>query len=70
MKHLTPDELIDAAEGTLDVERQHHVDTCEACRGEAEALRALLREATGMRLPEPSPLFWDHFSARVRAAVA
>ncbi len=70
MKHLTPNELIDAAEGALDVGRQHHVDTCEACRAEAEALRALLREATGVRVPEPSPLFWDHFSARVRAAVA
>jgi hypothetical protein len=70
VKHLTPDELIDAAEGTIDDERQRHLDACEACRKEVEALRALMREAAGAPVPEPSPLFWEHFSARVRQAVA
>ncbi len=70
MNHLTPDELIDAAEDVLDAERHRHLDTCEFCGKEVEVLRALLREAAGVEIPEPSPLFWDHFSARVRQAVA
>lgn len=70
MNHLTPDELIDAAEGVLGAERTRHFDTCEFCRKEVAALRALLHEAAGVEVPEPSPLFWDHLSARVRQAVA
>jgi hypothetical protein len=70
VNHLTPDELIDAAEDVLDAERHRHLDTCELCGKEVDVLRALLREATGVKIPEPSPLFWDHFSARVRQAVA
>lgn len=69
MKHLTPDEIIDAAEGMLDAERQRHLAACEACRTEVESLRGLLREAAGVPVPEPSPLFWDYLSARVRQAV-
>jgi hypothetical protein len=69
MNHLTPDELIDAVEGTLDPARGAHLDTCTACGEETARLRAILHEARQADMPEPSPLFWDHFSTRVRAAI-
>jgi hypothetical protein len=69
MTHLTPDEFVDAVEGVLGPERREHLDACGACREEAGRLSAILREAEDTDVPEPSPLFWDHFSARVSAAV-
>jgi hypothetical protein len=69
MNHLTSDELIDAMEGMLDAARQQHLDTCEACRRELAELSSVLREARAVNVPEPSPLFWQHFSERVRTAV-
>jgi hypothetical protein len=69
MSHLTPDELIDALDAALVPARRAHLDTCERCRGEAAALRALLGDVRASQVPEPSPLFWDHFAARVRATI-
>lgn len=70
MTHLTPDEVIDAVEETLAPARLAHLTTCEKCRTETDAVAAMLREAQSVSVFEPSPLFWDHFSARVRASVA
>lgn len=69
MKHLTSDEFIDAMEGMLDAARQGHLDTCESCGRELADLASVLREARAVRVPDPSPLFWQHFSERVRNAV-
>lgn len=69
MNHLTSDELIDAAEGTLDPARQQHLDTCEACRQQVADLATVLGEARAVAVPEPSPLFWSHLSERVRTAI-
>ncbi len=69
MNHLTSDELIDAAEGTLDPSRREHLATCAACAREVADLASVLTEARAVEIPEPSPLFWDHLSARVRSAV-
>jgi hypothetical protein len=69
MNHLTPDELIDAVEGTLDPALRTHLTRCAACGEEAARLHAILQEAKAIDIPEPSPLFWDHFSTRVRAAI-
>ncbi|MDO8680881.1 MAG: hypothetical protein Q7R30_20370 [Acidobacteriota bacterium] len=69
MTHLTADELIDAMEGMLDAARQAHLDTCEQCRGELAELSSVLREARAVDMPEPSPIFWQHFSQRVRTAI-
>jgi hypothetical protein len=33
-------------------------------------MRAMMSAASEVAVPEPSPLFWDHFSERVRQAVA
>jgi hypothetical protein len=69
MKHLTADELIDAMEGMLDPERQAHLAGCQHCRRQLDDLAAVLNEARQASVPEPSPLFWNHFSARVNEAI-
>jgi hypothetical protein len=70
MTHLTPGELVDALEGVLAPERQAHVDACAVCRREAASLSSTLGQARQAGVPEPSPLFWEYFSSRVRDAVA
>jgi hypothetical protein len=69
MNHLTSDELIDAVEGVLAPERREHLKVCPDCAREVAALAAVLKEARGVDVPEPSPLFWSHFSERVRSAI-
>ena len=68
--HLTPDELIDAMEGILAPERKFHLANCDECRRQLDELSDVMNEARQVSVPEPSPLFWDHFSARVREEVA
>jgi len=46
-----------------------HLAACRACRDEVDALRDVLVALRGDVAPEPSPLFWTHFSARVHGAV-
>lgn len=71
MSHLSASEFIDLADGVLPRERAAHVDGCGACRAQAAAVRdALTFTDASADVPEPSPLFWDHFSARVRDAIA
>jgi len=70
MTHLRDSEFVDFAEGTLAAPRAAHLDACAECRAQAEAVSAALREVTAVEMPEPSPLFWEHFSARVRDQVA
>jgi hypothetical protein len=69
MRHLAPNELIDLAEGTRAESSAPHVTQCATCRDQLAELRATLRLAVGADVPEPSPLFWDHLSARVRTAI-
>ncbi len=68
--HLRPDELVDLAEGTRTDTSVPHLAACEVCRHQLAELRAVMSAAADVEVPEPSPLFWDHFSARVREAVA
>jgi hypothetical protein len=70
MMHLRESEFIDFADGRLPPSRATHLETCAACRREAEELRDVLRAASDVDMPEPSPLFWDHFSARVSDVVS
>jgi hypothetical protein len=70
MSHLTADELVDAAEGTLNPARMAHVSNCGICRGEAARLELVLRGALDADVPEPSPLFWEQLSSRVHHAIA
>lgn len=70
MTHLTPAEFVDAVEGTIDSAGRQHLATCESCRREVARTAQWLGAAAGGPVPEPSPLFWDHFSARVRDAIS
>jgi hypothetical protein len=67
--HLRPDELIDLAEGTRAESSATHLAECAVCRLHLAELRATMSAAADVDVPEPSPLFWDHFSARVRQAL-
>ena len=67
--HLTPEELIDVAEGTRAPASAPHLAACEACREQVDELRDMMATLNG-EVPEPSPLFWDHLSARVRERLA
>ena len=69
MTHLSPEQLIDAAEGRGTPTVMTHTGTCEVCRASVDELRETLALAHTDSVPEPSPLFWDHLSARVGAAV-
>ncbi len=68
--HLNSDELVDLAEGTRHERSAPHLAGCERCRVQLRELRAMLAAAQDADVPQPSPLFWDHLSARVREAVA
>ena len=76
MNHLTPDQFVDLAEGTQPEASQPHLASCEPCRRQLADVRAMMSAAAAGAdgagnnvVPEPSPLFWDHLSARVREAV-
>lgn len=69
MKHLSLDEriaLIEAAEAPS----HPHVAACAACRADVASARFALAEARGVEAPEPSPLFWEHFSRRISERLA
>ena len=70
MTHLTSDEMVDAVEGAPGSSGHRHLATCESCRREVDRLGGTLAAAREASIPEPSPLFWEHFSNRVRQAIA
>jgi hypothetical protein len=70
MTHLTSDELVDAVDTRLAPDQALHVEQCPVCRDHLSQLIATLRGVKEVPVPEPSPLFWTHFSRRVREAVA
>jgi len=69
--HLTPEQLVDAADAVHDASIVLHLDACAACRAQVSELRetmaSVMVEDAGV--PEPSPLFWNHFQQRVVEAV-
>jgi len=67
--HLTPDELIDLAEGGQG-EGAVHLRSCQMCRAEVAALTAAIASAASVEVPDPSPLFWNQLSDRVRDGIA
>jgi hypothetical protein len=69
MRHLTEGELLDLAEGAQPEPSAGHVASCEACRRQLMDLRSAMAAAAAVDVPEPSPLFWEHLSGRVREAV-
>jgi hypothetical protein len=69
-RHLSPEDLVTALDGTLSREQQGHLHACDACRSSLADLQGALSAARGDAVPEPSPLFWDHLSARIQSATA
>ena len=69
MRHLDQSELVDSIEGQLEPSRAEHLDECDACRAQAAMLRSAFDEVRDDQRHEPSPLFWDHFAARVSDAI-
>jgi len=71
--HLKTEDLVDLAEGTRPESSAPHLAGCASCRRQLSDLRAILSvvaDSGGRDVPEPSPLLWDHLSARVQDAVA
>jgi hypothetical protein len=56
--------------GGVNPRRAAHLARCPRCRAELDALERLWRRLEADRVPEPSPLFWEAFSARVNDAIA
>ena len=68
--HLTPEQFVDVAEGAEPESSLPHLATCDACARQLAELRTTMSRTLDAGVPEPSPLFWDHLSSRVREAVA
>ena len=68
--HVNTEALIDIAEGTRPESAAPHLASCQRCRAQLHDLRAMISAAREVDVPDPSPLFWDHLSARISAAVA
>ena len=69
MPHLSPEALLDLAEQSGG-DRPAHLESCAECRAQLSELRDILQGVAAVDVPEPSPLFWEHLSDRVRQAVA
>jgi hypothetical protein len=67
-RHLSPREVVDALDRVLEPGRGRHLDACAHCREQLERVRQTIEtvQASDDDVPEPSPLFWEHFQARVR----
>lgn len=69
MTHLSDVEIVDFVEDGLAPARAVHLEACDACRRRAQEARDALARAMEADVPEPSPLFWDSFSDRVREEI-
>jgi hypothetical protein len=72
-RHLSDAQLVDALEETAPRAYREHLERCGACRDRFDGFRATLldlRHTAADGVPEPSPLFWEHFSQRVHDAIA
>ena len=69
MKHLTPDQIVDLTDGVETESARSHWRSCGTCQEAVADFRAAIEAVQDISVPEPSPLFWDHFSARVREKI-
>ena len=71
MPHLSSESLLDLAERSVpDHEWPAHLTECVTCQQQLVELRAVLNTVAAVKVPDPSPLFWEHLSNHVREAVA
>jgi hypothetical protein len=68
--HLNAEQLVDIAEGTRPERSAPHLADCARCREQLQELRSMMAAVQDVDVPEPSPLFWDHLSARIGEDVA
>jgi hypothetical protein len=68
--HVTPEQMIDIADGLRHESELPHLASCAECRRRLEDVRRTMAAAASVEVPEPSPLFWDHLSARVAERIA
>ena len=72
-RHLADVELVDCVERDALPRFRSHLEHCEHCRSRLDTLRTMLEQVEGAGsadVPEPSPLFWEHFSRRVHDGIA
>src|SRR5688572_27212527 len=73
MAHLDDTQLLEAATGERDSEvdaaAARHLGGCRTCSDRVGELRSMIETVASVDVPEPSPLFWDHFPARVTRAI-
>ena len=67
MTHLSREALVDLAEGGT--AGRDHLDACAACRARVDSMRQMMGVLQNDRVPEPSPLFWEHLADRISRAV-
>jgi hypothetical protein len=63
--HLTDETLIDLLEETAGAEARRHAAECRLCEARLQEAQAGRRLATSAEVPEPSPLYWEHFRRQV-----
>lgn len=69
MRHLSNDDLIRLAERPEAAASDEHLTTCARCRRQVAELSEVVTLVSAGEVPEPSPLFWDHLSQRIGAAI-
>ncbi len=69
MTHLSPQQLIDAADGRAASREAAHLESCRACQEQVASLIELLTAAREDPVPDPSPLAWERLASRVGDAV-
>ena len=70
MAHLTPAQMLDIAEGTRLAADFPHLSSCAACAARVTEIAQTIALAADVDVPEPSPLFWERLSDRIRDRVA
>lgn len=63
--HLTDENLIDLLEETAGGETRRHAAECRLCEAQLRDAQTGLKLAQSAEVPEPSPLYWEHFRRQV-----
>jgi hypothetical protein len=72
MKHLEEAELVDLLDGSGSPAAAAHIEACSVCSAGLIAMRSTLNALATVNSedqPQPSPLFWEHFSRRVNERI-
>lgn len=67
--HLNDAQIVDAVDGRPGAAVSAHLAHCATCDARVAELRGMLQTVATDHVPEPSPLFWEHFPVRVSRAI-